>query len=242
MTSQELVRLRFSERPASTREGGVAQNRAGASIVAGCLVATSLLAGCGGRSAGSGALGAEVPLHLEEHLDAATIDGSHVPDTVGEVVEWRFDEPQPGWRPIAAKGARAVEPVRIEDGLRIPLTSDSPSFLNSERLEGYLYVALPKWRLEDWSHIEVQARASKGMRNFGLLFNYSEDVPEDYDVPFISGGVDRAGLVSDETVQTYRISLDPRRPWEGPWTHLGLWFNAVAEEGARALSSCSRFA
>lgn len=180
-----------------------------------------------------------MPLHLEEHLDAATIDGSHVPDTVGEVVEWRFDEPQPGWRPIAAKGARAVEPVRIEDGLRIPLTSDSPSFLNSERLEGYLYVALPKWRLEDWSHIEVQARASKGMRNFGLLFNYSEDVPEDYDVPFISGGVDRAGLVSDETVQTYRISLDPRRPWEGPWTHLGLWFNAVAEEGARALELLS---
>ena len=37
--------------------------------------------------------------HLEDHLDAATIEGSEVPADLPEPVEWRFDEPQPGWKP-----------------------------------------------------------------------------------------------------------------------------------------------
>ncbi len=42
---------------------------------------------------------AETPLHLEEYLDFATIDGSQVSEDIPEPVEWRFDEPQPGWKP-----------------------------------------------------------------------------------------------------------------------------------------------
>ena len=38
-----------------------------------------------------------MPLHLEEHLDAAVIVGSEVSADLLQPVEWRFDEPQRGW-------------------------------------------------------------------------------------------------------------------------------------------------
>ena len=44
---------------------------------------------------GPAPLTADVPLHLEDHLDAATVVGSEVPADVPVPVEWRFDEPQP---------------------------------------------------------------------------------------------------------------------------------------------------
>ena len=43
-------------------------------------------------------LTAELPLHLEDHLDMATIQGSEVPADLPEAVEWRFDAPQPDWK------------------------------------------------------------------------------------------------------------------------------------------------
>jgi len=186
------------------------------------------------------ALTAEVPLHLEEHLEAATIDGSSVPDTVAADVEWGFDKLQPGWRSVAARGARAVEPVRTEDALRLPLTAANPHPSDSERLEGYIFVDLPDWRLEDWGYVEIRARASQGMRNMGLFFNYTEDDPQEDALPFFSFGGRGAGLVSDGTVQTYRLALDSRsRTWEGAWTHFGLWFNAVSQGGSPALGLLS---
>jgi hypothetical protein len=38
-------------------------------------------------------LTADMPLHLEEHLDVATIVGSEVPADAPAVMEWHFDEP-----------------------------------------------------------------------------------------------------------------------------------------------------
>ena len=43
------------------------------------LLATLLAVGCTGLDSGQLPLTAEVPLHLEEHLDVATIVGSEVP-------------------------------------------------------------------------------------------------------------------------------------------------------------------
>ena len=53
-------------------------------------------AGC---DSGPAPLTAEMPLHLEDHLDAARIEGSEVPEDIPQAVEWRFDEPQPDWKP-----------------------------------------------------------------------------------------------------------------------------------------------
>jgi hypothetical protein len=49
------------------------------------------LLSCSGSPSDSPVLTAEMPLHLEEHLDAATIVGSEVPSEVPQPIEWRFD-------------------------------------------------------------------------------------------------------------------------------------------------------
>ena len=58
------------------------------------LLPSVLCLGCGGPAP----LTVDMPLHLEDHLDAATIVGSEVPAEVLTPIEWRFDEPQPQWK------------------------------------------------------------------------------------------------------------------------------------------------
>jgi arylsulfatase A-like enzyme len=58
--------------------------------------------------------------------------------------------------------------------------------------------------------------------------------------PFYSLG-ERAFLVTDGTVQTYRLSLDLpyMQRWDGPWTHLAIFFNSVADQKAVTLDVLS---
>ncbi|MHC4538388.1 MAG: hypothetical protein ACYS74_01235, partial [Planctomycetota bacterium] len=105
------------------------------------------------------ALTAEMPLYLEEHLDSARIVGSKVPDDVLEPVEWRFDEPQPDWKPLKPLHAQmeTVKPVRVEDALRLALTAKNRT-INGSVLIGRIYVELPDWNIEDWAYVEIRAR------------------------------------------------------------------------------------
>ena len=61
------------------------------------LLAVLLAPSCAGSDSGQPLLTAEMPLHLEEHLDAATIVGSEVPADLPQPVVWSFDEAQPDW-------------------------------------------------------------------------------------------------------------------------------------------------
>jgi len=187
--------------------------------------AAALLPGC----AGPVPLTVDMPLHLEEHLDAATIIGSDVPTDLVEAVEWRFDEPQPDWRPVNPMAAQwdAVEPVRIDDALRLPLTAENRASPNGRRLIGSIYVDLPDWDLADWAYVEIRARAQGPMSGMGLYFNYDEEDSGSSVFPVYSLGA-QSPLITDGTVQTYRLSLDDSRmrEWEGPWTHLGFFFNS----------------
>lgn len=204
------------------------------------LCAVLMLNGCQQTEQNATVLTATTPLHLEEHLDSAVIEGSIAPETDAESFEWRFDAPSHGWRPIATHGALAVEMLPVDRGIRLPLTPANPSSMNSEILEGYIYTDLPPWRFEDWSHVEITAR-SQGMRNMGLFYNYTEDDPQyPNDIPFFSGG-GRIPLIADGTVQTYRVPLESprRRKWDGPWTHMGLWFNALESEESPTLDLLS---
>ncbi len=63
--------------------------------------------GCGGPPP----LTVDMPLHLEEHLDAATLVGSEVREDIPEPVEWRFDQPQPVWK--ATPRWNANPPARL---------------------------------------------------------------------------------------------------------------------------------
>lgn len=207
------------------------------------LVIILIAFSCSGPKSDQPLLTAELPLHLEEHLDAARIVGSEVPEDIPTVVEWRFDESQPDWKPakpIPAQWA-AVKPVRVDDALRLPLTAENRA--NGPRLIGEIYVDLPDWNLEEWAYVEIRARTRDPMSMVGLDFNYTEEDPvggASAILPFYSVG-DRTPLITDGTVQTYRLSLDDAwmRSWEGPWTHLGIWFNSRNNEEAATLDILS---
>ena len=82
------------------------------------------LVSCLGSPSDSTVLTADMPLHLEQHLDAATIVGSEVPADAPTVMEWHFDEPQEDWKPIVPRFL-TIEPVQVtqlDDALRVTLT------------------------------------------------------------------------------------------------------------------------
>lgn len=204
-------------------------------------IATVASAGCSDSSS-TPTLSAEMPLHLEAHVDDALIEGSAVPASVEDsfVVAWRFDESQADWRPVRPADARwdPVRPVRTDDALRLPLTDRMRLAAGNEALAGAIYMEVPGWDIEDWSHVEVRARASGDMRNIGLMFN--RDSTSERAFPFATVG-SRTPIVSDGTIQTYRLPFDwpGMDPLEEAWTQLGLWFNTAtgATEGSLDLLS-----
>ena len=202
-----------------------------ARVVTRILPATLLtlsLVQCSGAPSGSTVLTAEMPLRLDEHLDAATIVGSEIPSELLQPVEWRFDEPQPGWsaatpRPIPPT-IRPATVSRTVDGLRITL---GPSNANQDGqwLVGGAYVDVPAWNHRDWAHVLIRARSS-GPGEIALGFNVnpgearagSTPDPSPYEMEG-----DATRLVGDSTVQTYQLPLEPQDPWEEPIKQLGVW-------------------
>ncbi len=191
------------------------------------LVVVFGLAAC---DSGPPPLTAEMPLHLEEHLEAATIVGSEVPSEVPQPVVWSFDEMQPDWKPLPL-GQLDVEPTQLaqtDDALRVTLGKSSPGLYKGAL--GGLYVDLPAWTRDDWAHIEVRARTPDKVREIGLAFNLADksEADDEDPFPFLSLG-ELAPVVNDSTVQTYSLRADPSGgPWDGPWLQLIILF--LAEE------------
>ena len=145
------------------------------------------LVSCSGSPSGSTVLTADMPLHLEDHLDAATIVGSEVPAELLEPVEWHFDEPQPDWKPVVPlpNSMAPVQTEYTENALRLTLTeanrgpgrSDGLNFWGYGReglMWGAIYVDLPDHTLADWGTILVRARTSDEVRELDLAFNLRE--------------------------------------------------------------------
>ncbi len=172
----------------------------------GLLLPSVLCLGCGQPAP----LTVDMPLHLEDHLDAATIVGSEVPDDIPEPVEWRFDEPQPDWRPATPTGGlwEPVKPVRTDDALRLPLSAANRD-PQGRHLDWTIYTELPDLRLEDWAYVEIRARTSDRMESIRLGFNYTEEDPFDMGVPFYSATpwYARAFLVTDGTIHSLEFGL-----------------------------------
>ena len=148
--------------------------------------------------------------------------GSELPEDIPEPVEWRFDEPQPDWKPTTTSPTKleTVKMFQIDDALRLSVT-DKNRPVGGGNMVGAIHIALPNWKLEEWGYVEIRARTQDPLRNVGLDFNYSDG--------------DHAPLVADGSVQTYRLSLDRiERRWEGPWTQLGIWFNSRNDVEAEA--------
>jgi arylsulfatase A-like enzyme len=199
------------------------------------LLGLTAMPGCAPGDEGSPVLQAELPLHLEDHLDAASIEGSEVPADVPAAVEWRFDEPQPEW--TSAHLPTILTPIqrRTQDALRLSVEEANRY---SHLLGGAIYVDLPDWKREDWGYVLVRARASEKVRQLRLAFNLHED-PGAQDSPFRFDGMG-VDVINDGSVQTYLLRADWSLPWqgawEGPWQQLAIGIKAEEPAGIDILS------
>jgi hypothetical protein len=170
-----------------------------------------------------------MPLHLEDHPDAANIEGSEVPEDVPKPVVWSFDEPQPDWKVIDPCtfdiDIEPAEVVRTEDALRIVIARPN----RQRKRQGYVYVDLPDWRYGEWAYVVVRARASRGINKLRLLFNLHEQPAKpdeggakDAKRVYVAGG-ESVDPIGDGSVHTYLLRADwlPWDQWEGgPWRQL----------------------
>ncbi|MFL6289347.1 MAG: sulfatase [Thermoanaerobaculia bacterium] len=184
----------------------------------------------------------KTPLHLEEHLKTARIEGSEVPKDLPEAAAWDFAKPQPGWKarwkavlPLLP-GAVPAAVRQAEGALRVEVTE-----ANRQRrgFRGGVYVDLPDWNREDWAFLLVRARTSGGARNLTVGFNLRRqhgDMMFEYE-PFLYRG-DSATLIGDGAVHDYLLRAD----WvdfgamEEPLRQLGLMLNASAPGRLEILS------
>src|SRR5512139_1557917 len=89
-----------------------------------CVIAAFCCQGCRPTER---ALKANVPLHLEDHIDAARITGSDLPKNLAEPLEWRFDQDLSGWKATVPlrPGYRQARLSREESALRMTLTKEN---------------------------------------------------------------------------------------------------------------------
>src|SRR5262245_36740503 len=198
--------------------------RARAATVAAVAVLV-LSVGC--RQADSArALAAEMPVHLEDHVDAASVEGPSATESALDPVTWRFDAGEPAWKPVPYPDAGTVAVSHTPDGLRLDLRAvnrlpDGDGYL------GAIAVELPDWKRDDWGEIVVQARTSGG----GLLtplFNIGPRTHPYHDkrtLPYLFAA-DETLLLRDGATHTYRLRADWSDPgfgpWQGPWRELGI--------------------
>ncbi|MFP5289200.1 MAG: sulfatase-like hydrolase/transferase, partial [Thermoanaerobaculia bacterium] len=195
-----------------------------------------LLWACGGSDSAPLSAG-KAPLHLEEHLTAARIEGSEVPKNLPAAVEWDFGKPQPGWKvvlPLRPSVAPAAV-SRAEGALRVDLSE--PNRLRGA-FRGGVYVDLPGWNQEDWAFLLVRARSSGGARSLGAGFNLRGRHGElMYEYESFRYRGDSATLINDGAAHDYLLRADwVDTPMEEPIRQLGFMLHATAPGRLEILS------
>lgn len=194
------------------------------------LVPLTLLSlfGCG-AAGGDGALSAERPLHLEDYLSFATIEGSEVPTDAQQAVTWEFDQPQPDWKVVDTweENQGRTRLSRTDDALRVSLGDVDVTDEENNRGWGAIYIDVPDWTRDDWASVRVRLRAEAegGFMGTILAFNLRERSPEDEDRRPTEFMGENLRVIADGTVQTYNLRADwSQGRWKGPWKQLVLGF------------------
>ena len=199
----------------------VDRRRARARLATTILLSLAAIAGCG-QDEDLPVLTVDMPLHLEDHLDVAVVEGSEMPVDPTLTIVWHFDEPQSDWQPIVVPLAGPTPLERTTDALRVNLLGRP-----NGGFRGGIYVELPDWTQNDWSHVIVRTRTSSEVGNFGIGRNRAELGPgEAWVLPMRIIG--SSAPVSDGLVHTYQIPLRGAGQGMMPWQRLGLW--VVADE------------
>lgn len=207
--------------------------------LAAALLGLTLSAGCGDREKSPSVLTAEVPLHLEEHLDAATLEGSELPEQLPAPLVWRFDHPQPEWQPVgyARPDERLPGIDQLDDAVRLTLSAqERPA---GWRLpHGGLYIDVPDWKLEDWAYVIIELRNSDPIDHLELGVNLRDD-PADHPNPGpFETWLSETPVIDDGSTQRYVARLDRfgENPPQGAWRQLGVYFGAREPVSADLLS------
>jgi hypothetical protein len=200
------------------------------------LVIMLLAFSCFGPESDQPLLTTKHPLHLEEHLEAAIIEGSEIPVDILPSVVWHFNKPQPDWKSVTPldPSGKPVRTARTHDALRLTLDNDN-AFVNPfgpHILEGGIYVDLPKWKREDWAYVIVRARSTEKVGTLGIGFNLRQQPgpTANRQGPFRFGG-EYIEVINDGSAHTYLFRADwSWGEWEGPWRQLGI--EVKAQESA----------
>lgn len=193
-------------------------------------------------SCGPSPLTVDMPLHLEDHLEVATITGSGLPANPPQAVEWRFDQPQPGWQATPAWNPPfgAVTLTRTAEGLRVDLGAGSK--IPDGRLRGFMHVDVPDWNRGEWAEVMIRARADSAtsIQFIGIGFNRREGrgSTDSIRAPLLTFG-QQTPIVRDGTVQTYRLRVSFGPAFQGAWRQLFLQFGSPGEPGSIELLSVS---
>jgi arylsulfatase A-like enzyme len=199
------------------------------------LFAVLLLAAVGCRPGDSTAN--DQPVHLEERLAEAHVQGSEAPKDPPVPAEWRFDEPRPEWQPVMPllPGREPVAVSRVDDALRLTL---SPANRFRRQLQGGVSLDLPAgWSRHDWSYAVVRARATGPVRNLALGANLRRaagDTVFDFH-PFESHG-ESVPVIADGAVHRYLLRADWGQEGETAWRQFGLLVEATRPASLDVLS------
>lgn len=197
--------------------------------------------GCALRESDGAPLTADMPLHLEDHLDAATVEGSLSPEGPPKTLEWRFDAEQPDWKAARPANTTMGAPVLTWTGKALRVTLGERTRQPSGHLGGGIYVDLPGRARSDWGRVLVRARSDGpvGFLDVGFSLNRRRGPQITCACPFDDVG-DGAPLVRDGTIQTYAFDTSaPRRGSRGAWQVLGLSFSASREAGPGSIDLLS---
>jgi len=197
-----------------------------------CLLTAFGCRGSGSKPGGQ-VLTAEVPLHLEDHLDAARIEGCEIPANLPEPFEWRFDKDMQGWKSTVPlrPGIKQIRVSHQEDALRLTLTKETMNQWGYRM--GSAHVDLNDWNGDDWGFIVIQARTKDDISWIAPAFNLREKAGKDPDEQgtFLYWG-DTATVVRDGEVHTYLIEADIAWPKEAKhtWRQLGITVGSYTHE------------
>jgi hypothetical protein len=193
--------------------------------------------GCESTDPGPEPLSAELPLHLEEHVNAADIEGSDVSEGGPQSVEWRFDQPQPAWKPVGYSNPDTNLPRlrNTDDALRLTLNNAQP-VPGWRKVHGGIYFDVPDWDLEDWAYVIVRARSTDQVDHLELGFNVRQ--PERDGGPPVESLSGEMATINDGSVQSYvfRMGLFSGPPPEGDWKQLAVYVGAEERVSVDILS------
>ena len=183
-------------------------------------------------------LSAETPMHLARSLAAAVTEGSPLPSEMPDRVEWRFDQPQPQWQPVAPMNLNThpLRAERTEDALR--LSFDESNDNGGGILVGGIAVEVPAWNAWDWGTVVVLARSRDDIRGIGVGFNSARGQPSTSRNAYAYAAFgDFAATVNDGTIQTYRLRVHQGQGATGStWQRLGIWILARSPASIDILS------